>query len=110
MRYLDTAGVPWESGERRQFAVPYQFNGVARTYFPDFHLLDSGTFVELKPARLVGTPENQAKFAAAAKAFEAFEVVTKEDVPFIDCDALRAVCQTGEVVLLDRWQRRLETQ
>jgi len=62
---LDRNGIPWECAEVKKYSIPYEFNGQAKTYFPDFVV--NQTIVEIKPRRLQQTPKTVAKKLAAEK-------------------------------------------
>lgn len=66
--------------------IPYQYNGKALNYTPDFHVIkdDQNFLIECKPQKLVGKDDNQRKFVAAqawcASSGWAFQVVSDEQL------------------------------
>lgn len=55
--WFDSKGIPWERNTRR---FPYTFEGVERTYVPDFYLPAANCFVEVKGWRV---PKDEAKWS-----------------------------------------------
>lgn len=66
--------------------IPYQYNGKALSYTPDFHVIKGGQnlLIECKPQKLIGKDDNQRKFVAAqawcASREWAFQVVSDEQL------------------------------
>lgn len=102
---LDRTSTAWETGEQTQYAVAYDDG--KHNYFPDFHLIASDVFIEIKPSRLLNSQKNPEKFAAASIAFPRFKVLTEKDVSKIQPDALQALCVDNTVQLIDRWKAKL---
>ena len=44
--FLNKNGIKWEKSRHINFR--YQIDDIKRTYFPDFHLIDSDEFIEIK--------------------------------------------------------------
>lgn len=67
------------------FGIEYEFGGVRLFYIPDFlvsYADDHEELVEVKPARMVAWPKNQAKFKAASNKHECFKVITESELLF----------------------------
>jgi hypothetical protein len=67
-------------------AIPYQYEGKALSYTPDFHVIRGGQnfLIECKPQRFIDKDDNQRKFAAAQAWCAAhgwvFQVVSDEQL------------------------------
>ena len=96
-----------ESGESGEFTIPYAFNGVTRTYRPDFYCPDSDEIVEIKPSARTHEPLFLAKKLAATEAYRVYRVVTETELTPVGVDKLAILVQNGEVLLLPKWQERL---
>jgi len=106
MLKLDREGIVWSTGERKQFSVTYEWQGKTRNYFPDFCVGDN--VVEIKPKALLESGPNPAKFAAARVRWgDNFKGITEKDLAEIQGPELQSLCDSGTVVLLDRWAKRL---
>ena len=81
LRFFDVNKIEFISAESKDFSVPYAFNGVKRTYFPDYYLPQYDYVVEVKPNKLHHTQINRAKFQAACAKFNNFTVADEYSVP-----------------------------
>ncbi len=97
MLSLDQAGIEWQTGET--LSIPYVFLGVQRTYRPDYVV---GTqLLEVKPAKLHGTPKVSAK-RMGAEVYCTTKGLTYELVDVtIDAEAVYEAWVTG-LVRFDR--------
>lgn len=90
---------------QKAYRVPYQLEGVNRSYTPDF-LVDGRYVVEIKPVKLLNTRENKAKFEAATPFFAAlgltFQVLDIEP----DSMMLKAKYLAGEITFTTRYENR----
>jgi len=62
---LDKQKIEWKTGETLKYNIKYNFMGAEKTYRPDFIVGD--TLYEIKPTRLINSPNVLAKTEAAQK-------------------------------------------
>lgn len=72
-QHLDVSGINWR---RNRCGFPYIWEGKSHKYYPDFHLIDTNEFVEVK-GRIV--PKDFAKWDALRK-FHKLIVIQREDL------------------------------
>lgn len=83
--YLIDNNIQFESGEKRKHAIQYKINEVTRNYFPDYYLLTTDEYIELKPKKLINSYQNKLKFDAAKnKLKNKFKIITDEEIVKID--------------------------
>ena len=65
------------------FDIEYEFNGVKLYYTPDFlvsYVDGHEELIEVKPAKMIAWPKNQAKFNATRQNHKCFKVITEIDL------------------------------
>lgn len=60
---IEAQGLSWESGEQKQYRIPYELGGVPRNYYCDFVI--GAALIEIKPKNLKNMALNLIKRAAA---------------------------------------------
>lgn len=89
----DKGGEKWEGGEK--IKIPYTFNGVARTYRPDF--IVGKTMLEIKPAKLHASPEVSAKQQAGRAYCEERGMEYRLIDMVIDAQTIREELDKGDI-------------
>ena len=56
---LEANNIKWETGEKKEYKIPYPHKDKIRNYFPDF-ILDK-FIIEIKPFKLLETSQNKSK-------------------------------------------------
>ena len=81
---IEKNSLSWENAEKKELSIPYiDMCGVQRTYRADF-LIEGKVLVEVKPKRLMSTPNNILKKEAAA----AFCKVRGLEYEIVDVDLI----------------------
>jgi len=107
LKKLLDGDVKFANGECAKYAIPYQSDGVDRSYFCDFVLVDSGQFVEIKPQRLTTTHANVVKFAAArSKHGDNFRILSEEDVGVLSTEAIATLYKSPDLKWTSKWEKR----
>lgn len=108
----DVGVLEWRRCERR---IAYEFRGTNALYVPDIEVVLIGGQVrveEVKPGKMVGTPKNMAKFAAAVNALALdgiqFQVITEQEIGWKEIRKYDGMGLNG-VPDEDRAQRRRES-
>ena len=100
---LDKSGIKWKSAGNVR--IDYEFNGNKRTYTPDF--LVGENLVEVKPLKLIGTPNVQAKQDAAVNYCKVnnlqYEIV---DVSLVELHELIKLHESGVVKFTKRYEQK----
>jgi len=91
---------------KNNYKINYNFNGVQRTYFPDF-LVDN-KIIEIKPKRLCNTQQNIKKFEAAKEKYgDNFQVITEFEFDKINFDEIILLEESGELKFIPRYEEKL---
>jgi hypothetical protein len=102
IKFLIDSGIKFKSAETKEYMVEYMLEGIERTYWPDFVV--DGDIIEIKPARLVNTKQNNAKFTAAKEKYGAkFKILTENDFPVIK--DITDLIESGKIKLLKKYQK-----
>lgn len=105
---LEKEGHKWISLDTDfRYKIQYEFGGVVRTYRADF-LVDDKIMVEVKPLRLMNTPQNIAKRKAAEKfcnkhGFE-YRVV---DIRLLDTTMIKQLWTDKIIKFSSKWEKRM---
>lgn len=78
-KYLDELGIKWERCKDR---FPYEYEGKTHYYTPDFHLLETNTYVEIKG---YASKKDYAKWIQFPKDIP-FQVLMKKDLILLGID------------------------
>jgi hypothetical protein len=106
---IERFNILWKSAECNEYAIPYIWGGVKKTYFADF-ILDARYMVELKPISLQKTKQNIAKFEHAKEYCKDKSLIYKvTDIPKIKKEQLIDLVNNGLVILTKKWNERLKT-
>lgn len=87
--YLIDNDIKFESGEAKEHSIKYMINEVERNYYPDYFLVDTDEYIEIKPIKLINSYQNKLKFEAArCKLDKRFKVLTQNDIIEVDLHVL----------------------
>lgn len=101
--YLINTGTLFESGELCKHRIEYVYEGITKSYFPDFYLVKEGLTIEIKPERLVNTPINIAKFTRARELLgDSFIILTEKDLQLLTKDAIDIMYYYGLITLKEK--------
>lgn len=105
--YLDENKIEFENGEMKKHSIPYEINGVKRNYFPDYFLVNTQEYIEIKPHRLVNSFQNSLKFDAAKKLLgKKFTILTEKNIKNIDIKVLWRLFQNKIIVFDKRYEEK----
>lgn len=93
---------------KKSAKISYELNGVQRTYFPDFRLLETNTIIEVKPSSLIKTSQNTAKFSAANLHYDKFKIMTEEDFTILKLSDIIKLVESNIVEFIDRYKIKFE--
>jgi hypothetical protein len=109
LKRLFDNGVKVESSEASKFRIPYIFNGVKRTYFPDYYLPESKFFIEIKPSNLLNAESNIAKFEAAKLLHgDNFKVITEKDFMRLSTKEVSDLRAANMIKFTDRYELKFK--
>jgi len=99
----------WISAETKELRIPYiDYNGKDKTYVADF-FINNSILVEVKPKQLMGTINNRLKKEAAIKFCKIFGYkYVMVDVKLIEVSILIDLYKNGQVVLIEKYNKKLE--
>ena len=103
-------GVEWENGEKAKYAVPYVFEGVERTYFPDYVV--GNVMVEVKPKgaatfALVVAKAEAAREWAAARGMD-YRLVLDDEFPILTLSQMKDLHDAGRLKFLPKFETKFE--
>lgn len=108
VNYIERFGFNYQSLERAKYKIKYICpQGQERNYFGDF-LLNDKYFVEIKPKRLINSPNNKAKFEAAARFCKENGLIFKIIDPKVDFNQIKSLYLKGEIKLLEKYKKKME--
>jgi hypothetical protein len=99
----------WENGEQKKLTIKYvNYDGTKRTYRPDF-LVEDKWLVEVKPKRLMETPNNKLKKEAALIFCEKhnYEYQMIEPKPLTE-EEIEKLYENGQIKLLLKYKEKLK--
>jgi hypothetical protein len=99
-------GINFESGELKCHGIPYVMDDTNRTYFPDYYLVDTETYVEIKPKRLTLSRENMIKFEAAKLSCNNFQVITEYDIKKLTNEEIVRLYISGDLKWMERYEHK----
>lgn len=107
---LDKHNIRVESAETDSFLVNYKFNGVNRTYKPDYYLIDSNEVIEIKWSRLLLSNITQIKAAAATKRFDNYKILTENDIQLLSLEDFKSYINQGilKIIKYSKYFKQLE--
>lgn len=106
--YLIDNNISFENGECRKFRIDYDMDDKKYTYFCDFVLSD-GTYIEIKPKRLLNTLVNKSKFEASVnKLKDKFIVLTEDDVERLSFDMIKYYYDNNILKFIDRYDKKFK--
>lgn len=106
LKYLFDNNIKFENGEKKKHRIEYEFNGV-KSYGSDFYLLDTNEYIEIKPKKMINTPQNKAKFKAAKeKLGEKFKVLTEDDLNKISVEEMYTLYLKGDLKFDKRYEEK----
>lgn len=98
-----------ETAETKKHAIDYFIDGNIKTYFADFYLKDSNTYIEVKPFKLTSLPINLIKFEAASKKHgENFKIFTEKSFPILSKDDLLKMIEAKTLKFTDKYQLKFD--
>lgn len=107
LKHLIDSGVTFENAECSKHKILYSIDGVDRSYFPDFYLVDSKQYVEIKPSKLINSFANKAKFQKAKELHgENFVIITEKDIVKLSVGEIKNLRQNGEIKFLPRYEEK----
>jgi endogenous inhibitor of DNA gyrase (YacG/DUF329 family) len=77
--YLIDNNIKFENGEKRKHVIQYEMDGINRNYFPDYYLIETQEYIEIKPKALVSSYQNKLKFEAAKEKLGNKHIILTED-------------------------------
>jgi hypothetical protein len=97
-----------ESAEVSDLAIDYKFKGSSRKYFADW-LINKKYLVEIKPAKLIKTELNSAKFKYANEFCQSHNLIFKViDPGIIHIESFLKLYKEEKVILTDKTKTKLE--
>lgn len=105
LKELIDKNLNFESAEQKKHGISYTLDGVNRTYFPDYYLVDTDTYVEIKPKRLTESRENVLKFEAAKSLYN-FHVITEHDVKKLSDEEIVNLYINGDLKWMERYEHK----
>lgn len=104
---LDKEGIKWRSAEKIGITYTTDWDGLERTYHPDF--IVGNRLVEIKPKRLHGSRTVQLKKKAAeeycSKNNLVYELIDPEPLPV---ETIKELRNNGTIVFTERYEQRFE--
>jgi hypothetical protein len=105
MLHLDATGIKWESGETEIHKTHYVYNGIQRSYYPDFYLPDSNEYIEVKPFALSQTTLVQVKLFAVMAENKKISLITEHDIMKVSKEQLSLLIEQN-IVSIDNSKQR----
>lgn len=107
--YLVDNNIKFESGEKRKHAIKYTMDGIERNYFPDYYLVDTDEYVEIKPKSMVNSYQNKLKFKAAKSVLNnKFIILTEEDIVKINLNNLYNKYMNKQISFDEGYDKKFE--
>lgn len=105
---IEKKGHKWESAENKKFYIKYtNYDGHERTYRPDF-LLNDKILIEVKPKKLMETPNNIRKKEAAVNFCKKNNLEYRMvDVKILDINKIIELFLDGEVKFIKKYEDRI---
>ena len=113
LMYFDENKIQFESAETQKYKVEYLVDGVARTYSPDFYLLEEDKIIEVKPKSRITEKTIKLKMKALKEKFgeNNCEFRTELDIKdFIDKVSYKVILdkiKNKELEMTNQQQERL---
>ena len=109
LKYLIDNNINFESAEKAHHKIKYQIDENDRTYYPDFYLIDSKTYIEVKPKSLINAFQNVLKFTAAInKHGEAFKIITDEEITKLSIEEIKELYKNNRLKFIDRYELKFK--
>lgn len=106
--FLEKNSIEFEKCEKKKYKIKYRFENKECSYFPDFFLLSTKEYKEIKTKNFLNHPRNIAKFKAAKKVLgNKFSVLTENDITKISFLELEKMCKSGKVTLDPKYKEKL---
>ena len=107
---LDKNDIKVESAETEKFLVHYEFNGVNKTYKPDYYLVDTDEVIEIKWHRLLSSSIVQIKKIAALKQFNNYKIVTENEIDLLSLEDMKFLINQGilKIIRYSKYFKQLE--
>jgi hypothetical protein len=104
MAELDSKNVAWKSAE--YISIPYKFMESNRTYHPDF--ICGHTIYEIKPLRLINSPNVSAKTKAAKEWCKKHSYSFKiKDVKILSTDKIKQFISDGSLKFQEKYKEKI---
>ena len=104
LKYLIDHNIAFEIAEKRKYSIKYiNSYGKEKNYFADFYLIDTQELIEVKPKKLVNSPSNELKFAAARAKFN-FKIITEDECEKISKEEIKAMHESKDLIWIDRYE------
>jgi len=109
LKYLLDNGIKFESGELDKHKIKY-FDSIKnkyRNYFPDYYLIDSKIYIEIKPKKLINSGLNLDKFNVAKNLFgENFKIITENDIQRLSEIEIKNMYNDGSLKWLPKYDKK----
>jgi hypothetical protein len=105
MLKLDSENIEYVSCESTRKRFVYELDGVNKTYFPDFFIPSTNTYIEIKPSQMLKNREVNVKAKAVIDAGEKFSFVTQRDMIKIKKPELLDLISKG-IVTIDKGKQK----
>lgn len=104
--FLLEKGIKFESGEKKLHSVEYEYVGKKRSYFPDYYLLETDEYVEVKPKKLINTELNKVKACAILSAGKRFNYITEDNIDILCSDIIDKLYDDNKLKWIDRYDKK----
>ena len=108
LHYLVVNNIKFESGEKRKHKFTYELNNKPYNYFCDFVLLDSLTYIEVKPKNLINTVINTAKFSYAKLQQQNFKIITEDQIKKLTYEELKILHDNNKIKFLEKYETKFK--
>lgn len=103
----------WVSCENAKYSIPYEFMGACRTYFADF-IVDNKYMIEIKPQKLLNTPNVLAKKEAAIKWCHInnliYILISDKEFSVLSQEEIQNLVELGIVKFIERYEKLYEAR
>lgn len=109
LKYLIDNNIKFESGELKKHKIEYITDDGIKNYFCDFYLIDSKSYIEIKPKKLLTSYKNKQKFEEATRKFgDKFKILTEDDIVKLKDEQIRYLYNTKELIWLLRYEEKFK--
>jgi hypothetical protein len=109
LKHLIDSRISFENGEYKKYQIPYKAFGVDRTYSPDFYLVETDEYIDVKPKKLVNSRSNKLKFEAAKnKHGDKFRILTEDEIVRLETPDIIKLLLSGDLKFIKRYEEKLK--